>query len=445
MKKISSLLLLLFFTISVNAQSWNSVGTGMQTSVSSESVLAMATYGTDLYVGGFFDGGGGVSSDYIAKWNGTAWSSVAGGLLGVPVSSFGGNGVYAMVQYGSYLYIGGGMSVHDGNPSTGIVRWDGTSFSAVGSGLINNGIIYAMTVHAGQLYVAGAFDSAGGVAANNIAKWNGTSWSAVGTGINGTVKALASYGGNLYAGGTFTSPSSNITKWNGSAWTSVASGLNGDVAALCTHGSDLYATGYFTASGGTSLKKIGRWNGTVWSAVGSGIDPYSVGGYALASSGGNLYVGGGFTTSLGASSNYIAKWDGAAWSSLSTSTNGVVQSLISYGGSLYVGGLFTQAGGVARNKIARWGNIIGIDENEFQVNTKVFPNPFTDKVTMSFGEQVHDCRLSVLDVVGREVKSLLFDGDEVVFNRETLAAGVYFLNVFSAKNELLCVRKVVIQ
>jgi hypothetical protein len=37
-----------------------------------------------------------------------------------------------------------------------------------------------------------------------IAKWNGTTWSALGTGMNGTVSALAfDSSGNLYAGGEF--------------------------------------------------------------------------------------------------------------------------------------------------------------------------------------------------------------------------------------------------
>ncbi|HTE05015.1 MAG TPA: hypothetical protein VK824_02385 [Planctomycetota bacterium] len=40
------------------------------------------------------------------------------------------------------------------------------------------------------LYAGGAFISAGGVAANSIAKWNGTLWSALGSGVNGDVSAL---------------------------------------------------------------------------------------------------------------------------------------------------------------------------------------------------------------------------------------------------------------
>ena len=42
-----------------------------------------------------------------------------------------------------------------------------------------------------DLYAGGGFTTAGGVAANRIAKWNGSAWSALGSGMNGAVYALA--------------------------------------------------------------------------------------------------------------------------------------------------------------------------------------------------------------------------------------------------------------
>lgn len=58
---------------------------------------------------------------------------------------------------------------------------------------------------AGDLYAGGYFTTAGGVVANNIARWDGISWSALGSGINDNVYTLTVDGaGNLYAGGYFT-------------------------------------------------------------------------------------------------------------------------------------------------------------------------------------------------------------------------------------------------
>ena len=53
----------------------------------------------------------------------------------------------------------------------------------------------------GNLYIGGIFTVVGDVIANGIAKWNGTSWTALGSGVNDDVHALAASGSDVYAGG----------------------------------------------------------------------------------------------------------------------------------------------------------------------------------------------------------------------------------------------------
>jgi hypothetical protein len=70
-------------------------------------------------------------------------------------------------------------------------------------------LVRALAVSGSDLYVAGNFTIAGAVSAANIAKWNGHSWSALGSGLGGFgpdtfVSALALSGSDLYAGGWFT-------------------------------------------------------------------------------------------------------------------------------------------------------------------------------------------------------------------------------------------------
>ena len=66
-----------------------------------------------------------------------------------------------------------------------------------------NGSVSALAVSGSTLYAGGYFTNAGGIAANYIAQWNGSSWSAVGSGMNNRVEALAVSGSTLYAGGGF--------------------------------------------------------------------------------------------------------------------------------------------------------------------------------------------------------------------------------------------------
>ena len=170
---------------------------------------------------------------------------------------------------------------------------------------------------AGNVYIGGSFTVVGDVIANRIAKWDGSAWSALGSGIDGEVYALAVSGTDLYAGGWFTAAggvaANSIAKWDGSVWSALGSGMGGEypyVSALAVSGTDLYAGGGFTTAGGTAATNIAKWNGTGWSALGSGMgSPPSIGHdvSALAVSGTDLYAGGSFTTAGNKVSGYVAK------------------------------------------------------------------------------------------------------------------------------------------
>jgi hypothetical protein len=61
----------------------------------------------------------------------------------------------------------------------------------------------AVVDDAGNLFVGGSFTTIGTVIANRIARWDGSTWSALGSGMNNTVRALTVSGTTLYAGGGF--------------------------------------------------------------------------------------------------------------------------------------------------------------------------------------------------------------------------------------------------
>jgi hypothetical protein len=144
---------------------------------------------------------------YPATFSDDNWSSM-GGYPGV-------NGpVLATVVDGSgNLYVGGGFTIAGDVFANSIAKWNGTNWSALGSGLQGNngfaGAVFALAISGNDLYVAGRFTMAGSVAANNIAKWNGTNWSALGSGIGGDnssaayVYALAISDSDVYAAGDF--------------------------------------------------------------------------------------------------------------------------------------------------------------------------------------------------------------------------------------------------
>jgi hypothetical protein len=173
----------------------------------------------------------------------------------------------------------------------------------------------------GTLYAGGLFTTAGGGAANYIAKWNGTAWSALGTGMGAAVYALAvGPDGTLYAGGVFTTAGGGaanyIAKWNGTAWSALGTGVNSAVYALSV-GPDgtAYAGGQFTSAGGISLPDgIAQWNGSTWMPIGANLPGTAIA-YAMKPlANGNLFIG--FTFSISnvtiTEANVTATNDGTA-------------------------------------------------------------------------------------------------------------------------------------
>jgi hypothetical protein len=267
----------------------------------------------------------------------------------------------AAVDDAGNLYIGGSFTNLGGIVANGIAKWDGNSWSALGSGISgappwgDDPAVFALAVSGSNVYAAGNFTVAGGVGVSYIAKWDGSSWSDLGGGVNSEVDALAVSGSDLYAGGFFTTaggiPAKHIAKWNGSNWSEVgygvANGIYTLVAALAVSGSNLYVGGDFTKAGDIAANDIAKWDGNDWSALGAGV--YRVVS-ALAVSGSNVYVGGSFSTFY---FNNVAKWDGSSWSPLGSGVNNEVAALAVLGNDLYAGGLFTIAGGKVSEYIAR--------------------------------------------------------------------------------------------
>jgi len=317
------------------------------------NVRGIALVGTNVYaIGDFTNAGGDPNADYIAKWNGITWSALGSGLNAA---------VNAIAVSGTDVYVGGYFTDAGGNTNAdGIAKWDGTAWSALDTGLND---VYALAVDGTDVYAGGFFTNAGGDPNQNyIAKWDGSTWSGLGTGLDDTVTAIAINGNNVYVGGYFTNAGGDpnqdyIAKWDGSTWSALGGGLNGFVDALTVIGTDVYAAGHFLRPGTESVvEHIRKWDGSSWSMLGT--DLLKGGVNCLATDGTNLYAGGSFTNAGGdAKADYIAKWDGSQWAALGETplNNGVLIVAIN-GVNIYAGGIFTNAGGDAKaDYIARFG------------------------------------------------------------------------------------------
>lgn len=311
----------------------------------------------------------------------SAWVPVFAGTDGVD------DWVEAMVVFddgsGPALYAGGRFTTAGGNSANNIARWDGESWSSLGSGM--NGTVHALAVFddgsGPALYAGGEFDSAGGVNASYVARWNGTSWSSVGLGMDDWVRVLKVFdaglgaGPSLYAGGRFEFAglvgADRIARWDGNAWSALGEGVYFDPLPEVFSmkgfndgsGMALYVGGRFGRAGDdVTVNGVARWNGSQWSALQNGT---SGTGYGLESfddgSGLALYVVGNFSLVNEVMSVGIGRWHNGTWGPYyGTQLNSVVYVGRAYddnsgnGPGLYIGGNFSIAGGVpGTSRIAR--------------------------------------------------------------------------------------------
>ena len=348
---------------------WATVGGGVN-----GLVFSLRFLGNDLFVGGNFTKAGNVNATNIARWDGTNWWALGDGLNGNT------NGFYPYVHSlttdtNGNLFAAGLFRFAGVLAVNNVARWNGTSWSALGGGLFNGSspIINDVKFYNGSLYAAGSFRSAGGVNATNLARWDGSQWFALGGGPSGTNNALAFVGTNLYTVGTFTNIGGvkmlNCAHWNGAAWEPVAAGAAGEISteAACagSGGGMFYAGGSFVRAGNAGILGIARWDGSQWLSLnGSQTKGIFLTAREVRVVGSDIYVGSsGMLLAGGAVASRIARWDGANWDAMGggvigggnvSSSSATVASIVESGGQIYAGGNFTNISGVKARSVARW-------------------------------------------------------------------------------------------
>lgn len=262
-----------------DGNTWSTLGDGVNGIVYDIAVFDDGS-GPALYATGGFTMAGSTPVNRIAKWDGTSWSPLGSGL-----GAFAAADGRALAVFddgnGPKLYVGGNFTAAGGLVGNHYVtRWNGVAWETL-PGPMPNLAVETLKVFddgSGQaLYVGGNFTTVGGLTANRIARFDGTSWSTLGTGVNNIVRVIESFddgeGPQLYAGGSFTTasgmPVNRLARWNGSTWSKVGGAdASGQIWSLLPVANDpwlgrpvLYVGGGFLQISGTNVKGISRWVG----------------------------------------------------------------------------------------------------------------------------------------------------------------------------------------
>ena len=377
---------------------------------------SLAWYGGALHAGGGPSHGPGADSTtaVVSRWNGESWEGIDGGLAKGSWAR-----VSALAVFDGELVAGGyGLDVTDPFAPASVVRWNGSTWAALGSGGPEYPNIERMRVIGDDLYALGSFYSGYG-----IARWDGVSWHLAEDALQVRVFDLASFAGRLYAGGALSingsSPAPPLSVRGEDQWGPVShprAGMQGFlgwsgpmVTGLAALDGAIFAAGRFDFAGATDGWRRcaggARWDGLDWSPLGFESFRYAypqdvtihegavhalgsfstsdgqsgtvarldagewrmVGGpssasfynvHRIASARGDLFVGGLVDPQYFSG---IARWDGSTWSTLGggVTKGNWVSAIVSHGADVIVAGSFEEVGGVACRNIAAWNPATG--------------------------------------------------------------------------------------
>ncbi|UQA56909.1 hypothetical protein [Polyangium aurulentum] len=392
------------------------------------SAFELLVDGEELLVGGAFTAVGGIPAANVASYDGAAWTP-----LDFPDAQI----IYALARTaGGALYAGGAYG--DFMKAAGVARWSGTQWETVGGGLaqhMTRGVVTDLVAHGETVEASGCFTSAGGISgeagvvtSRGFARWNGSAWQSLDEGIGGVTapwfqptvcgdegptaiwdvpqQRLARDGQRLFAGGFFAGVdgvlSQSIAVHDGKGW--VAQGKSGlgmggslDFIAAGGEACEVYGLGTFTHVEGAPVgARVVHFNGDGWDVLGDPLPsdaycpaldvgaqgqvavgcaifppdgepqgrvllrqgdalvPVAVEGLGPVSAlawtpDGVLWIGGGGTN------GYLARLDGEKLTLLEDGFDGPVQHLeIAAADDIVVAGTFTKVGAAPASRVARW-------------------------------------------------------------------------------------------
>jgi len=345
-----------------------------------------------LIVGGHFPNAGDGFPVGVARWDGTAWTSIGAPFVGGTAQT-----LTTMVEDGRRLLVAGGsfLPIID-EPYQSVMRWDGDVWTGVGrrfSDHQGNGsmprTLLGVDLPETNLIVGGTFDRSGSTTVRKVAKWNGTFWAPLSITLDNLISAFLplpdkhdpSRHSGVIAGGAFTTADGvwlgGVGIWDGRAWQPLGTGFESDVPAivptvralaLYTPDPDgdpeIFAAGILRPAINHYPEAVARFNGVSWERPGDGVFAWVWGGVRKmavfdAGDGPSLYVAGFALRLSDGTVTHIARWDGSTWHAMGVDGwNGQIYQMdvldFGEGPRLVIAGTMSQVDGVPVDKIAQW-------------------------------------------------------------------------------------------
>jgi hypothetical protein len=396
---------------------WTSLGYGFNQYT---QTIFVDSSDSKIYVSGAFTQADSIRAIGIAVWNGSHWDSLGQGMTYLQNN-------LAIAKFQNYIY-------SDGRFQSGSVdnfggKFINNNWDSLGLGV--NSSIHQFKEINGELWVSGAFTEVDGNSCNILAKWNGLNWNCIYLPYWNMIDDFLFYNNLLVIGGNFFDSSNNgvdLAFYDGFNFGIFDHPIYGGLSvihSLVIFQGDLYAAGYFTQLDGNEGNFIMRWDGNQWHDVGGGTDNEI---WCMTIFNNELYVGGFFNYAGGINTGNLAKWDGSQWSRATPSiiTTGILDVQF-FNNEVYIAGGFTEIDSIKVNYIAKYSGLLAIDDNLFNKEINIYPNPTNDFINIHGLLEPYEVIIS--DVIGKVIYSSKKLNANMAIDISYLKNGLYILNI----------------
>lgn len=88
---------------------------------------------------------------------------------------------------------------------------------------------------------------------------------------------------------------------------------------------------------------------------------------------------------------------------------------------------------------------VNILENSTSNSISIYPNPFTSQTTIAFSVEQNNITIKIIDILGKEIKTMNFTGKQLVLDKGEMTEGIYFVQTIDGMNTITNQRRIVIE
>jgi hypothetical protein len=94
--------------------------------------------------------------------------------------------------------------------------------------------------------------------------------------------------------------------------------------------------------------------------------------------------------------------------------------------------------------VAKISQPTAIEQQQKETSFSIAPNPFSSQTTITFNVEQVNSSMKIMDIIGKEIKTQLFSGKQLIIEKGDMNVGIYFIQIIDNENRMMT-KKIIVQ